>query len=74
MGVLLMICPNTGREFSTGIQLDNDTFRSLPDVLAHSRCPYCGLRHNWWKREARFVDSIHPAQWVEAKMPANPSN
>ena len=71
MGVLLTICPNTGREFSTGIQVDKDTFRGLPDVLAQSRCPYCGLRHSWWKREVQFANSIHPAQWVEATMPTD---
>lgn len=66
MGVLLITCPNTGREFSTGIHADADTFNSLPDVLVQSHCPHCGLQHNWWKREARLMDSIEPAQWIEA--------
>jgi hypothetical protein len=67
MGVLMITCPHTAREFATGIQLDRRTFECLPDVLAHSRCPHCGLQHNWWKREARFVDSIMPGRWVEAQ-------
>ena len=67
MGVILITCPNTGVEFSTGIHADADTFNSLADVLVRSHCPHCGLQHNWWKREARLVDSIEPAQWVEAK-------
>jgi hypothetical protein len=67
MGVLMITCPHTAREFATGIQMDKHTFDRLPDVLAHSRCPHCGLQHNWWKREARFVDSIAPDRWVEAQ-------
>jgi hypothetical protein len=67
MGVLMITCPHTGRGFSTGIQLGEEAFNSLPDVLVHSRCPYCGLQHSWWKREARFVGSASPAQRVEAQ-------
>jgi hypothetical protein len=67
MSVMLITCPNTGREFSTGILVDEDTFNGVPDVLAHSRCPHCGLRHSWWKREARLVDSIPRSQWVEVR-------
>jgi hypothetical protein len=37
----------------------------MPDVLARSRCPYCGLQHSWWKQDARYVDSIPQSQWVE---------
>src|SRR4051812_41396839 len=32
VGVLLIACPDTDREFSTGIQADRDTVNSLPDV------------------------------------------
>lgn len=67
MGVLMITCPHTAREFATGIQLDEQTFDRLPDVLARSGCPHCGLHHTWWKREARFVESIAPARWVEAQ-------
>ena len=57
MSAIMVKCPNTGQFTSTGIQTDPQSFRSLPDVLAHSRCPLCGLEHAWWKREA-FLDGM----------------
>ena len=65
MGVLLILCPGTGREFSTGIQLDKVTFRMLTGTLSTAYCPYCRAEHRWTPREARFVKSLSAAQWVE---------
>jgi hypothetical protein len=65
MGVLLVLCPETGMEFSTGIQLDEVTFRMLTTTLSAAYCPYCRVEHRWTPREARYVESIPPAQWVE---------
>ena len=65
MGVLLVSCPRSGREFSTGIQLDEATFRMLTAASCTAYCPYCRAEHRWNPREARFVESIPPAQWVE---------
>jgi hypothetical protein len=39
MGVLLIKCPNTGREFSTGIQVDVETLARVPQELTHTHCP-----------------------------------
>jgi hypothetical protein len=72
MGAVLITCSNTGREFSTGILAEEDTFNCMPDVLARSRCPYCGLQHSWWKRDARYVDSIPQSQWVETRAEVAP--
>jgi len=57
MNVLMIRCPNTGRSVSTGIETDEHSFSRIPDVLAHTRCPVCGLDHAWWKREAWLADS-----------------
>jgi hypothetical protein len=65
MGALMLSCPTTGREFSTGINVDEDTFKKLPDAVTKAHCPHCGQTHNWWTREARWIDSIPPSQWVE---------
>jgi hypothetical protein len=56
MGVVMIRCPNTGRDISTGIDTDQASFDRFPDVLSHSRCPMCGLEHGWWKREAHLVE------------------
>jgi len=72
MGVLLVPCPATGREFSTGIQLDEVTFRMLTATLSTAYCPYCRTEHRWTPREARLVEAISPGQWVESFSPAAP--
>jgi hypothetical protein len=72
MGVLLILCPETGREFSTGIQLDEVTFRMLTGTLSTAYCPYCRVEHRWTPREARFVESIPAAQWVERCQSTDP--
>jgi hypothetical protein len=67
MGVLLITCPNTGKEFSTGIQADRDTASVLPKVTMTARCPHCQLDHDWDVGEARYVDAIPPSDWIENK-------
>jgi len=53
MGVLKVRCPESGREVSTGIEIDPQSFAALPDKLPVSNCPLCGLDHAWlkWRRE-----------------------
>jgi hypothetical protein len=52
MGVVMITCPSTGHPVSTGIETDTEIFVKLPDVLVHTRCPFCGLDHPWGKRDA----------------------
>ena len=40
MGVLKVRCPETGREVSTGIEIDSASFASLPDKLPVSTDRY----------------------------------
>jgi hypothetical protein len=65
MGVILIECPKTGREFSTGIIIDEASFDVLREVTAHDRCPYCGGEHEWRKSDARLAETIPPAEWIE---------
>ncbi len=58
MCVVGIKCPTTGKIISTGIETDWESFNKLPDVLTHSQCPYCGLDHSWWTREARLFDAM----------------
>jgi predicted RNA-binding Zn-ribbon protein involved in translation (DUF1610 family) len=67
MGVLMVRCQRTGREFATGINITEESFSILPDTLVKSRCPHCGQVHAWWIHDARLADSIPPSQWVEAR-------
>ncbi len=56
MSVIMILCPNTGQEISTGFEADARSFRRLPKMLTYSRCPACGLEHPWWKAEAWLED------------------
>jgi hypothetical protein len=56
MATIYTSCPNTGREISTGIEADPQTFMSLPDVITRVRCPHCAEQHNWSKYNAVLRD------------------
>ena len=56
MSIIMIRCPNTGEEISTGIETDTRGFSQLPNILTHSPCSACGLEHPWWKSEAWLED------------------
>ena len=45
MGTLVFVCPTTGLEVITGLEMDFDTFADLPSVLPDIRCPHCPKPH-----------------------------
>ncbi len=49
MATIYTSCPNTGRDLSTGIEIEPECFADLPDVITRVHCPHCGERHNWSK-------------------------
>ena len=51
-GVVMVRCPATGRELSTGVEMDAATFERLPDIQSQIKCPVCRLDHNWSTRAA----------------------
>jgi hypothetical protein len=53
---LMIRCPNTGQPISTGIETDEYSLNQIADVPTRTRCPFCGLDHTWWKREAWLAD------------------
>jgi predicted RNA-binding Zn-ribbon protein involved in translation (DUF1610 family) len=62
MGMLILKCPTTGREYSTGIHVEPDSFEKLPDPVTKSHCPHCGLSHSWRTHEARLAERVAPVQ------------
>ena len=50
--VVMVRCPSTGRELSTGVEMDEETFQHLSDIRSQMKCPICGLDHFWSTREA----------------------
>jgi predicted RNA-binding Zn-ribbon protein involved in translation (DUF1610 family) len=43
MGALVFVCPTSGREVSSGVEIDAESYRGLPKVLAEILCPACGV-------------------------------
>jgi hypothetical protein len=50
MGMIMINCPATGREVSTGIETNG--VKELPIVIATMVCPACGRVHEWTKDQA----------------------
>jgi predicted RNA-binding Zn-ribbon protein involved in translation (DUF1610 family) len=59
MGMLIVRCPKTGEEFSTGLELEAQDASLLPDVEANAFCPACNKAHLWRPREARYAEALH---------------
>ena len=60
MGVLMVACPVTGKELSTGISTDEETYSILPNIATKATCPYCGQVHRWWPKEGAPSRSGRP--------------
>ena len=62
MPTIFTKCAVTGRPINTGIEIDDDSFARLPDVVARVRCPHCGGEHEWTKAMAWVVgdDELPP--------------
>jgi hypothetical protein len=52
MCLLVIRCPQTGREVWTGIETDPGSFTNIPDGLFYTYCPHCRHDHAWWPDEA----------------------
>jgi predicted RNA-binding Zn-ribbon protein involved in translation (DUF1610 family) len=53
MSAMVVIrCPETDAEVSVGIQMDLHTFELLPTDNVELKCPACGNRHVWSRKDA----------------------
>ena len=62
MGVLMLRCPMTDRNFSTGVNADKSSFRLMMDAVRAARCPQCGHVHAWRPRDAWLMERIAPRE------------
>jgi|SRR6266545_5739829 len=61
MGTVMIRCPETGREISTGFEADPAHFKSTPVFFARSYCPICRTEHEWFAQEAWVCEPGEPA-------------
>ena len=61
MGAILIRCPTTDQLIPVGINTDQESFESLPNVVARAiRCPHCGKNHTWSKADAILDTTCRP--------------
>jgi len=58
MGVVMIKCPKTGREISTGISTDRVRFNSTPVFFASTYCPICRAAHEWFAKDAWVCEPV----------------
>jgi len=63
MGTLVVICPVTCKQISTGIDTEAEVLQRLPRIPAAIRCPACGEKHFWTCDDAMLSDAsrVRPA-------------
>ena len=64
-GVLVVTCPTTGKDFSTGILTDRASLTLTPQELTRSHCPHCDVEHFMADQDAKLVEALPPSKWVE---------
>jgi hypothetical protein len=63
MSALYFECPVTGHRVATGIEIDHDSFDSLPPVRDAGRCPYCRKPHLLSEVWGWVEDGDTPSKW-----------
>lgn len=57
MSKLMILCPTTGQEVFTGIEIPSDTIAQIPEIVSRMTCPACNQEHAWSKKDARVVET-----------------
>ena len=70
MGTLEFVCPTTGHEVSTGVEVDRTTFRKLSKTGAEISCPHCQNNHALSTIAVWLVSDEVPADIPSAKSAA----
>jgi hypothetical protein len=64
---MMVRCPTTGGEISTGVEMDAATFGQLAEIRSQMKCPLCGVDHTWSTRDAWLGDpppSLPALPWL----------
>ena len=73
MGAITILCPNTGRQVATGVEVDPAIYEAIDDIKASVECWACGRRHAWSKRWATLVCDAEPqpsgVPWPKRRQP-----
>jgi hypothetical protein len=57
MAIVTIMCPRTGTQVSTGVEMDQRAFNALRhERHFSSRCWHCGGEHEWSRRWAILIE------------------
>jgi hypothetical protein len=62
MGTVMIRCPATGCDISTGIAASREDLARSPVFFARSFCPICRTRHEWFATEAWVAERADSAE------------
>lgn len=57
MKVIWIVCPTTGKDVSTGIETEEESFAMLPGFTLSLTCPECGAVHLWADMGGHLVET-----------------
>ncbi|MBI2716472.1 MAG: hypothetical protein HYX37_18795 [Rhizobiales bacterium] len=52
MGLVMIRCPVTGHEISTGLEASEVSFNHSPVFFGRTFCPVCRRDHQWFAKDA----------------------
>jgi hypothetical protein len=57
MGDIMVKCPQTGRDITTGLRSDHASFRRTPVFYGRTLCPICRIEHDWFAGDAWVAEA-----------------
>jgi hypothetical protein len=63
MSALCFVCPATGQQVATGINIDPASFASLSQAITELSCPHCRKPHVLSGVSAWLVTGETPDEW-----------
>lgn len=61
MALLMIRCPATGCEVSTGIRIPGSDWNHMAEFYAYTRCPICQSDHEWSEKDVRLSKLLEDA-------------
>ena len=63
MGVVMIRCPQTGRDIPTGFEMDTEEFQRAPVFFSRVQCPVCHRQHEWFAKDAWVCEGEPASAW-----------
>jgi hypothetical protein len=57
MGALTFVCPQAGKDITTGVETDQYTLSSVRMVSMRVRCEHCGREHEFTVEDGRLEEA-----------------